>query len=97
MQFHYLSKSWKNKFRSSLLLKNSVISLVFQVIPITIAIIFIPINILHLGLELWGLYSLAITLFFLVMYLNFGIGPSVNRLVSEYRSKMNFVSKFRMI
>tara|TARA_B100000989_G_scaffold20176_1_gene13286 strand:+ start:5830 stop:7137 length:1308 start_codon:yes stop_codon:yes gene_type:complete len=97
MQFHYLSKSWINKFRSSLLLKNSVISLVFQVIPITIAIIFIPINILHLGLELWGLYSLAITLFFLVMYLNFGIGPSVNRLVSEYRSKMNFVSEKNLV
>lgn len=66
-----------------LIRKNSLISLVFQAFPIMTAIIGIPLNIRHLGVEMWGVYSLSISLFFLVMYFNFGIGPAVNRILAE--------------
>lgn len=67
----------------TLIRKNSLISLVFQIFPIMTAIIGIPLNIRHLGVEMWGVYSLSISLFFLVMYFNFGIGPAVNRILAE--------------
>lgn len=67
----------------TLIRKNSLISLVFQAFPIITAIIGIPLNIRHLGVEMWGVYSLSISLFFLVMYFNFGIGPAVNRILAE--------------
>lgn len=67
----------------TLIRKNSLISLVFQAFPILTAIIGIPLNIRHLGVEMWGVYSLSISLFFLVMYFNFGIGPAVNRILAE--------------
>lgn len=67
----------------SLIRKNSLTSLVFQTFPIMTAIIGIPQNIRHLGVEMWGVYSLSISLFFLVMYFNFGIGPAVNRILAE--------------
>lgn len=67
----------------SLIRKNSLVSLFFQIFPIVTAIISIPLNINHLGLEIWGVYNLSISLFFLVMYFNFGIGPAVNRILAE--------------
>lgn len=68
---------------NSLIQKNSITSLFFQIFPVITAIICIPLNINHLGLEMWGVYSLSLSLFFLVMYFNFGIGPAVNRILAE--------------
>ena len=73
-----LKNLFKVKFFS-----NSIIILAFQIIPIITALISLPLNIKHLGIELWGAYSLSISIFFLVMYFNLGIGPAVNRKISS--------------
>lgn len=70
-----------------LFLKNSLISFVFLFFPVLSALIFIPLNIDHLGLNLWGAYNLSISFFFIVMYFNIGIGPSVNRLIAIHHEK----------
>ena len=70
-----------------LFLKNSFISFIFLFFPILSALVFIPLNISHLGLSLWGAYNLSISFFFIVMYFNIGIGPSVNRLIAKYIAK----------
>lgn len=70
-----------------LFLKNSLISFVFLFLPVLSALIFIPLNIDHLGLNLWGAYNLSISFFFIVMYFNIGIGPSVNRLIAIHHEK----------
>ena len=70
-----------------LFLKNSLISFFFLFFPVLSALIFIPQNIDHLGFNLWGAYNLSISLFFIVMYFNIGIGPSVNRLIALHHEK----------
>ena len=70
--------------KSSLVLKNSFINLSTQIIPILIAIIFIPISIKLLGNEQFGIYSLIITLIVIFNYINFGIAPATTKEVSKY-------------
>ena len=76
-----------NLLKNNLTIKNSFVSIFFKIVPILIALICIPLNLKHLGPELWGVYNLAVSILFLVMYFNFGIGPSINRLISEYSFK----------
>ena len=61
----------------------------FQLIPILVSIVAIPLNIDHLGLEIWGIYNLSVTFFFLIMYFNLGIGQAVIRITSEQLSNNN--------
>lgn len=65
-------------------LKNNFTVLLFQVIPIVAALIFIPKNIEKLGVDSWGVYTLATTTIFLIMYFNLGLGPAVNKSLSFY-------------
>ena len=65
---------------------NTIISLGLQVLPILIALIYIPLNLSYLGASLWGVYNLSISMLFMTMYVNFGIGPAVNRIIAQNRS-----------
>ena len=80
-----------------LFLKNSLISFCFMFFPILSALLFIPLNIGHLGLNLWGAYNLSISFFFIVMYFNIGIGPSVNRLIAIHHEKGNIKEELDIV
>lgn len=71
-------------------INNSIINLLAQIIPVLIALIFIPISIKVLGSELFGIYSLVVTLIVLFNYLNFGIAPATTKEVSRYLAKRDF-------
>lgn len=70
-------------------ISNSIINLVTQIIPIFIAIVFIPISIKALGSELFGVYSLTVTFIVLFNYLNFGIAPATTKEIAKNIAKKN--------
>jgi len=63
---------------------NSIISLSTQIIPILIALIFIPISIKILGNEQFGIYTLIVTFIVLFNYLNFGIAPATTKELAKF-------------
>ena len=75
--------------KTNKIISNSIINLSMQIIPIFIAIIFIPISIKALGNELFGVYSLIVTFIVLFNYLNFGIAPATTKEISKNLAKNN--------
>ena len=75
--------------KTNKIISNSIINLSMQIIPIFIAIIFIPISIEALGNELFGIYSLIVTFIVLFNYLNFGIAPATTKEISKNLAKNN--------
>lgn len=70
-------------------ISNSIINLLTQIIPIFVAVVFIPISIKALGNELFGVYSLTVTFIVLFNYLNFGIAPATTKEISKNLAKNN--------
>ena len=66
-----------------LVARNSFINLAFQVVPVIVALLFLPYAIKGLGTELFGIYTIAITIIFLFNNFNFGIGYAACKMVSE--------------
>ncbi len=64
---------------NKILLNNGIINLLYQLLSMGIALIFIPLSIKALGIESFGVYSLSITFLILFNYFNFGIAPSTTR------------------
>lgn len=58
-------------------------NILFQGIPISFALILIPTLLELMGKDLWAKYSIGISLVFLANYFSFGLGPALNRRVSE--------------
>lgn len=56
----------------------------FQVVPIGLALSLTPYLIQAMGKDQWAKYSAGISLIFLSNYFSFGIGPTLNRRVSEW-------------
>jgi O-antigen/teichoic acid export membrane protein len=71
------------------LLKNIFYNLGFQILPIIVALIFIPIDIEIMGNDVFGIYSLFITIIVIFNYINFGIAPSTTKEVSKYKALGN--------
>lgn len=71
-------------------INNSIINLLTQIVPIFVAIVFIPISIKALGNELFGVYSLSVTFIVLFNYLNFGIAPATTKEISKNLAKENY-------
>ena len=71
-------------------ISNSIINLLTQIIPIFIAIVFIPVSIKALGSELFGVYSLVVTFIVLFNYLNFGIASATTKEISKNLAKNNY-------
>lgn len=77
--------------------KNGLISIAFQVFPVVLALVFIPLNIKYLGDSLWGLYSLSVALLFLFLYFNIGINPSINKKLSSILSENKKDLEYRLL
>jgi len=75
--------------KATKVVSNSIINLVTQIIPIFVALIFIPISIELLGNELFGVYSLVVTFIVLFNYLNFGIAPATTKELAKYLAQKN--------
>lgn len=75
--------------KASKVINNGIINLTTQVIPIFIALIFIPISIKAFGNELFGVYSLVVTFIVLFNYLNFGIAPATTKELAKYLAQNN--------
>jgi O-antigen/teichoic acid export membrane protein len=54
-------------------------NVIIQIIPITVALITIPLAINNLGKPLWYLFTLGLTVILLPNYFSFGIGPFLTR------------------
>jgi O-antigen/teichoic acid export membrane protein len=78
----------KNKIKeltsNKLIAKNSLINISGQIIPIIVAIITIPIIIRGLGLEKFGILTLAWALTGYFNLFDFGIGRAITKIVSEH-------------
>lgn len=71
------------RYTSRKVLKKAVFNLGFQVVPIIVALLLIPILINNLGKDYWAKYTAGVSAIFLANYFSFGIGPALNRRVSE--------------
>ena len=68
-----------------MLLKNILYNLGFQILPIIVALIFIPIDIQKMGDDVFGIYSLFVTFIVIFNYINFGIAPSTTKEIAKYK------------
>ncbi|GMN10061.1 hypothetical protein MTsPCn9_15240 [Croceitalea sp. MTPC9] len=72
-----------DKYASKSVFKKTIFNLGFQVAPIALALLIMPLLINNLGKDFWAKYTAGISLVFLSNYFSFGIGPTLNRRVSE--------------
>jgi O-antigen/teichoic acid export membrane protein len=70
-------------YTSKKVLKKTLFNIGFQVFPIATALFLTPFLIEEMGKDAWAKYSTGISLIFLSNYFSFGIGPTLNRRVSE--------------
>lgn len=70
-------------YSSKKVFKKALFNIGFQVVPIAAALILTPYLIENMGKDFWAKYSTGISLVFLSNYFSFGIGPTLNRRVSQ--------------
>lgn len=70
-------------YTSKKVFKKAIFNIAFQIVPIAAALILTPLLINGMGKDFWAKYSTGISLIFLSNYFSFGIGPALNRRVSE--------------
>ena len=75
--------SENKEYASKKVFKKAIFNVAFQIIPIAAALILTPLLINGMGKDFWAKYSTGISLIFLSNYFSFGIGPALNRRVSE--------------
>ncbi len=81
-----------NNYSSDKVFKKAIFNIGFQVFPIFVALTLTPFLINGLGKSIWAKYSIGVSLIFLSNYFSFGIGPTLNRRVSEIIGKKQFDS-----
>ena len=86
MQVNQISNSLTGK----LILKNTVINFIGQVLPILAAIIGVPVLIKFLGVERFGILSLLWMVMWYSTMLDLGLGRATTKFVSEEIAKSNF-------
>lgn len=70
-------------YTSKTVFRKALFNIGFQIVPIAAALILTPYLIETMGKDAWAKYSIGISLIFLSNYFSFGIGPTLNRRVSE--------------
>lgn len=70
-------------YTSKKVLNKAIFNIGFQIIPIAAALILTPFLIETMGKDFWAKYSTGVSLIFLSNYFSFGIGPTLNRRVSQ--------------
>lgn len=71
------------RYSSKKVFKKATFNIGFQIFPILVALIIMPILINNLGKDFWAKYTTGISVIFLSNYFSFGIGPALNRRISE--------------
>ena len=69
--------------RGSLLARNTVLNFVCATVPLAIGVLSIPYVIHGLGVERFGILSLAWIMAGYLSFLNLGLGPATTRFVAE--------------
>lgn len=72
-----------NNYTSQRVFSKALFNIGFQIVPIAAALILTPYLIQNMGKDAWAKYSIGVSLIFLSNYFSFGIGPTLNRRVSE--------------
>lgn len=72
-----------NSYTSKRVFRKALFNIGFQIVPIAAALILTPYLIETMGKDSWAKYSIGVSLIFLSNYFSFGIGPTLNRRVSE--------------
>lgn len=75
--------SQNKQYASKKVFKKAIFNIGFQIVPIVLALILTPYLIETMRKDFWAKYSIGISLIFLSNYFSFGIGPTLNRRVSE--------------
>ena len=70
-------------YSSKSVFKKTLFNISFQIVPIVIALLLTPYLINNLGKDLWAKFATGVSIVFLSNYFSFGIGPTLNRRVSE--------------
>tara|TARA_Y100001933_G_scaffold59502_2_gene59604 strand:+ start:18581 stop:19903 length:1323 start_codon:yes stop_codon:yes gene_type:complete len=77
------------EYSSKSIFSKAIFNVAFQVFPILVALILMPVLINNLGKDFWAKYTTGISIIFLSNYFSFGIGPTLNRRISELVGKKN--------
>ena len=75
--------SINQNYATKKIVKKTLFNIGFQVFPIAAALLLTPYLINTMGKDFWAKYATAISLVFLSNYFSFGLGPTLNRRVSE--------------
>lgn len=70
-------------YSSKKVLNKAIFNIAFQIVPIATALILTPFLINTMGKDLWAKFATGVSIVFLSNYFSFGIGPTLNRRVSE--------------
>ncbi len=70
-------------YSSKNVLNKAIFNIAFQIIPIATALLLTPYLINTMGKDLWAKFAIGVSIIFLSNYFSFGIGPTLNRRVSE--------------
>lgn len=76
--------SVNENYSSKKILNKTIFNIGFQIVPIAAALILTPYLINNMGKDFWAKYATGVSLIFLSNYFSFGIGPTLNRRVSEF-------------
>jgi len=75
--------SENTNYSSKKVLNKAIFNIAFQIVPIAAALLLTPYLINTLGKDLWAKFATGVSIVFLSNYFSFGIGPTLNRRVSE--------------
>lgn len=70
-------------YSSKKVLNKAIFNIAFQIVPIAAALLLTPFLISTMGKDLWAKFATGVSIVFLSNYFSFGIGPTLNRRVSE--------------
>lgn len=70
-------------YSSKKVFNKAIFNIAFQIVPIAAALILTPFLINTMGKDLWAKFATGVSIIFLSNYFSFGIGPTLNRRVSE--------------
>ncbi len=70
-------------YSSKKVFNKALFNIAFQIVPIAAALLLTPFLINSLGKDLWAKFATGVSIVFLSNYFSFGIGPTLNRRVSE--------------
>lgn len=81
-----------SNYESKKVVRKTFFNIGFQIVPIAAALLLTPYLIMTMGKDAWAKYATGISLIFLSNYFSFGIGPTLNRRVSEIIGRKQYAA-----